>query len=224
MQESGAARLPERIELVMLDCDGVLFESCEANVAYYDAILSRLDRPPLNELQRELAHRLSTGQLFEHVFEGDAALLERSLSVACEIGYAPFFEQMTPMPGLFEVLDTLRRSWRTAMVTNRSATIVPLLERFGLAPHFDAVVGLCDVTRPKPAPDMVELCLARLGVEPARAVYVGDSPTDGMAARAAGVRFIGLGAAVAGEEHWIAGLDALPTFLVERLSGGVKSG
>ncbi len=193
----------------MLDCDGVLFESFEANVAYYDAILERLGEPPLDASGRELAHRLSTGQLFEHLFAGDPERLERSLGVASQIDYAPFFERMTPMPGLFEVLDHLRRSWRTAMVTNRSATIEPLLARFGLGAHFDAVVGLRDVARPKPAPDMIELCLERLGVKASQAVYVGDSPTDGQAARAAGVFFIGIGMAVADEACWIAGLDEL---------------
>ncbi|MCI0347644.1 MAG: HAD family hydrolase, partial [Chloroflexi bacterium] len=45
-------------------------------------------------------------------------------------------------------------------------------------------VGVLDVARPKPHPDVVLKCLARLGVRPAAAVYVGDAESDLAAARA----------------------------------------
>ena len=48
--------------LVILDCDGVLFDSFDANVAFYDAILSRIGLTPLDEEGREYAHRLATPQ------------------------------------------------------------------------------------------------------------------------------------------------------------------
>lgn len=43
----------------------------------------------------------------------------------------------------------------------------------------------------KPQPDLLQLALARAGVAPANAVFIGDTPeTDGAAARAAGVEFV----------------------------------
>ena len=45
----------------------------------------------------------------------------------------------------------------------------------------------------KPAPDLVELALGRSGAAPAACVFIGDNDgTDGVAARAAGVRFVHL--------------------------------
>lgn len=53
---------------------------------------------------------------------------------------------------------------------------------------FEVLIGADDVTNAKPHPEPVLLALERLGVEPANAVFVGDSPHDMAAGRAAGVR------------------------------------
>ena len=83
---------------------------------------------------------------------------------------------------------------------------------------FDAVASARDKVRPKPAPDIVELCLARAGVTPERAVYVGDSETDRMAAEAAGTHFIAHGERAV-HQNRINILGELPD-LLERLFGG----
>jgi len=48
------------------------------------------------------------------------------------------------------------------------------------------LVGGDEVARPKPAPDGVLMIAAALGVRPDELAYVGDSPPDARAARAAG--------------------------------------
>ncbi len=68
-----------------------------------------------------------------------------------------------------------------------------LIEHLDLVGIFDAVASALDKVPPKPAPDILRLCLERARVAPERAVYVGDSPIDRVAAEAAGVRFIGVG-------------------------------
>ena len=49
-----------------------------------------------------------------------------------------------------------------------------------------------DAERSKPHPDIFEAALARVHAAPERAVAVGDSPWDALAARRAGVRTVGL--------------------------------
>ena len=44
----------------------------------------------------------------------------------------------------------------------------------------------------KPAPDMVQAVLSRLGAEPGQALYVGDSEVDVDTARNAGLAMIGV--------------------------------
>jgi len=54
------------------------------------------------------------------------------------------------------------------------------------------VVGGDEADAQKPAPDLLLLALRRLYAEPKDAAYVGDSPFDMQAARAAGVHAVGV--------------------------------
>jgi len=199
--------------LVILDCDGVLFDSFAANVGFYDAVLERLGEPPLGEEGRQNAHRMATPQLMQLLFEADPARLAEACRAAHDTDYAPFLPLLRPVPELYETLRWLREHYRTALATNRGATIPALLEHFDLAPWFEVVVGMHDVARPKPAPDMLLHCLERLGIEAGAVAYVGDSPGDGAAAEAARLRFIGVGDAVDAPER-IPELRDLPGLLV----------
>lgn len=178
---------------VIFDCDGVLFDSFPANVAYYNAILARLGHPPMTRELAEIAHRGSSLQFFEHVFCGDEEKIARAKEVAAAIDYEPFYGLMRPMPALYGVLRTLRRRYRLGMATNRGYTAQEVVRRFALADYLEVTVGIRDVPRPKPHPDMLELCLQRLGLTPQEAVYVGDAESDWHAARAAGMHFLALG-------------------------------
>lgn len=81
------------------------------------------------------------------------------------------------------------------IVSNNSAACVrAYLARHDLAGHVTAVLGR-PRHRPdllKPHPGLVETALARVGVEPARAVLIGDSVTDVEVALACRVPVIGL--------------------------------
>ncbi len=52
--------------------------------------------------------------------------------------------------------------------------------------RFCVVHGADDVPAAKPAPDGILQCLREMNVHPHEAVYIGDSPSDGRAAAAAG--------------------------------------
>ena len=206
------------LELVMFDADGVLFDSTESNTAYYNAIYAQMGEPPMNPEEEKAGVFMAAPQVFEMRARGDAAKFERMREIARSMDATPFFNLMRPPLELRPFLSALKLRYRLALATNRSATIPALIEHLGLADIFDAVASARDKVRPKPAPDIVELCLARAGVGPQHAVYVGDSITDRIAAQAAGVHFIGLGARV-DHEHWIEQLIELPERL-ERIFGG----
>ena len=53
-------------------------------------------------------------------------------------------------------------------------------------------LGADEVPKAKPAADGLLLCCEKLGVRAEDSVYVGDSPSDGKAARAAGMKSIGV--------------------------------
>src|SRR5258708_213874 len=63
-------------------------------------------------------------------------------------------------------------------------------ERWAGTRHFRAVVTMDDVARKKPYPDGLLKILG--GRDPGTALYVGDNVDDGLAAQAAGVRFMAI--------------------------------
>jgi pyrophosphatase PpaX len=105
----------------------------------------------------------------------------------------PLHEELQACDGVLDVLPELkRRGARLGIVTAKrlptvqlAVDVIPELERY-----FDVVVGAEDTERHKPHPDPILVALERLGAEPAEAAYVGDSPFDVQAAKAAGVRAV----------------------------------
>ncbi|HEX3409133.1 MAG TPA: HAD family hydrolase [Candidatus Binataceae bacterium] len=198
---------------MIFDADGVLFDSTESNTSYYNAIFAQMGEPPMNPEEEKAGVFMAAPQVFELRARSDAAKFERMREIARTMDATPFFKLMRPAVELRPFLSNLKRHYRVGLATNRSATIPALIDHLGLDGIFDAVASVRDKVRPKPAPDIVELCLARAGVVAQRAVYVGDSITDRIAAQAAGVHFIGLGDRV-DHEHWIEQLIELPERLV----------
>ena len=181
------------LKLVILDCDGVLFDSFRSNVAYYDAILEKMGAPPLDDEARQLCHVYSTPQLFAHLYPDEPEKASEATRIAYSIDYLPFLEYMDPDPGLYEVLEQLKATYQVALATNRGKSIPALLERFELEGTFDVISTILDVPRPKPAPDLLLFCLEKTGLGPEEAVYVGDMENDRIAAEAAGIPFILVG-------------------------------
>jgi pyrophosphatase PpaX len=103
----------------------------------------------------------------------------------------PLHEELQACAGVLDVLPELaRRGARLGIVTAKrlptvrlAFDVIPELER-----HFDVVVGAEDTKRHKPHPDPILEALKRLEAEPSDGAYVGDSPFDVQAAKAAGVR------------------------------------
>jgi pyrophosphatase PpaX len=96
---------------------------------------------------------------------------------------------LRPYAGVTPMLDGLRdRGCAIGIVTSKMRDTVLLgLEHVPLG-RFDVVVTCEDTARHKPEPDPVRHGLELLRADPGDAVYVGDSPYDLRAGRAAGVR------------------------------------
>jgi beta-phosphoglucomutase-like phosphatase (HAD superfamily) len=203
------------LELVIFDADGVLFDSTESNTAYYNAIFARVGEPPMSPVEEKAGVFMSAPQVFDLRAAGDQRLIAQMREAARTMDAAPFFELLQPVPRLHPLLSELKRSYKIGLATNRSATIPAIIDYLGLSGFFDAVASVRDEVKPKPAPDVLELCLKRARVAPSNAVYLGDSETDRIASRAARLNFIGVGDRV-DHENLIARLEELPAAL-ERL-------
>lgn len=100
-----------------------------------------------------------------------------------------FEAKITLCPGVHAALRRLQAAGvKMGIVTSRMRnTTWRGIRLFNLAPYFGSVVTMEDVESHKPGPVPVQKALADLGLKPAQAIMLGDSPHDVEAARAAGV-------------------------------------
>jgi len=176
------------IRVVVYDCDGVLFDSRQANIAYYNNLLARFGKPPLGEDALAVVHQETVVRSLDFLFRGDARR-DEALREIKTIDYKPYFRLMTMEPYLVETLRALRPGLRTAVATNRTTTIVPLLIETDLEKHFDLVVSALDVDNPKPHPESLQRVAGYFRVEPQYILFIGDSHSDQQAAESAGTLF-----------------------------------
>jgi phosphoglycolate phosphatase len=186
--------------LVIFDCDGVLFESREANRAYYNQLLSGLGKDRLTEAGLNYVHMHTVFEAVDFLFPGEGERLSAN-EYRKNIDPLRFIRLMVPEPGIESFLTFLRPRVKTAISTNRTSTIGDVLRLHGLDKYFDLVVSALDVARPKPDPESLHKILGHFQVAPRQALYLGDSEVDAQAAKQAGIPLIayknaGLDAAV----------------------------
>ncbi len=180
----------KRFQAVIFDCDGVLFESRQANLAYYNAILESFGEAPVlpeEQGRAHLCHTAASPEVFR-VLLGQERVAE-AVNVAAAIDYRQFIPFMQPEPGMVEALEALSAKVPLAVATNRGTSMPEILRHFSLSHYFSTVVTCKDVERPKPFPDMLTMASRRLRISEQDILFIGDSELDRDAARAAGVSF-----------------------------------
>jgi putative hydrolase of the HAD superfamily len=107
--------------------------------------------------------------------------------------FAPAFAgalQFRALEGVEQSLARLRAAGLAlACVSNWDLSLAAYLEGAGLAHCFDTVVSSAEAGAPKPDEAVFRLALERLGVEPERALHIGDGDGDQQGAAAAGLAF-----------------------------------
>lgn len=179
----------KNIKVVAFDCDGVMFDSVKANMAYYNHILNRFGMADLTPEQFVYANMHTAEGVLAYLFE-DKEMLDAALAYRNRISYRPFIKDMEMEPYLKPLLQKLKVRYKTAIATNRTDTIDWVLSEHGLEGFFDFVVSALDVKHPKPDPEPLVKILEYFKITPAEAIYIGDTELDEMAAKGAGVALI----------------------------------
>lgn len=177
------------LKLVGFDCDGVLFDSREANTEFYNGILRRFGLPPMTPESVDYVHSHTFPESVEYLFRGSPRLAE--VRDYCRtIDYQRFIPLMVEEPHLREFLGFLKPRFYTALATNRTTTTQAVLDYHRLADQFDLVVSALDVARPKPHPEAFWRILQHFNLAPEEVIYIGDSTVDEQFAKNAGVPLV----------------------------------
>lgn len=181
---------PNGWEAVLFDLDGTLADTVELILRCFRHTMAthRGEVPPdeawLENLGRPLRFQIEG-------FATDAAEADRMLETYVSLQREIHDEMVRPYPGVVAMVEAMRlRGTPIAVVTSkRSGMARRTLASCGLDDAFPVTVGADEVRSGKPDPEPVHLALARLGLEAsARVLFVGDSPWDIQAGRAAGTR------------------------------------
>lgn len=176
-------------KVVAFDCDGVMFDSRKANRAYYNHVLDHCHLPAMVPEQLDYVHMHTVDESLAFLIP-DKATRDAAQIYRKQLGYLPFLKFMRMEPGLVPLLEALRPRFKTAVATNRTDTMARVMADHHIDHLFDLVVCALDVQFPKPHPEALVKVIDHFSVSPEEVVYVGDSPVDEMAAKAAGIPFV----------------------------------
>jgi phosphoglycolate phosphatase len=181
-----------KIRCVIYDCDGVLFDSIEANKKLYNDLCALVGRAPLSEEEVKYVHTHTVYETIHLIFGKDNGLEKKALeSLKNEIDLRNYIVYLKMEPYLFQMLNLLKANGIIRVInTNRTTSMKHIMERFGLWPFFDMVVTALDVKNPKPDPESIEKILQHFNLKKEETVFVGDSEVDQQTAKSSGVKFI----------------------------------
>ena len=200
------------VEAVLFDYSGTLFR-LEEDDSWFEGM--KVDERKVDgHVQAELMRRLTapTGRSVEMTEEAYQAWVNRDLAphlhreaylhVLRESGLADHHAEAlygrvidplswTPYPDTADVLRALHRQGiGTAVVSNIAFDVRPAFGAIGAVDHVDEFVLSFEVGAIKPDARIFETALSRMGVDPDKAVMVGDSDEADGGARAVGCGFI----------------------------------
>ncbi|HZP16689.1 MAG TPA: HAD family phosphatase [Terriglobales bacterium] len=97
------------------------------------------------------------------------------------------------VPGLRDFLERYENIPKAIATNAEPANVAFLLDGAGLRRHFPVVVDGHQVSKPKPHPEVYLRAAERMGREPVECIVLEDSYSGVEAARAAGMKVIGIG-------------------------------
>ena len=177
------------IEALIFDMDGTLVDSEKVHWLAWKQTLAAdgMDIPDYSEFKRYV------GVSDEEMAQEFSATAEQELDphqlVARKCSeYLDLVPQIELLPGVAETLERWHGRFTMAVASSSPhRELIALLEHHGLRDRFAWVVGGDMVARKKPAPDIYQMAVARLGVVPSACIAFEDSQSGVSAAKGAGL-------------------------------------
>ncbi|WP_432736787.1 HAD family hydrolase [Maridesulfovibrio sp. FT414] len=178
----------KKIKGVVFDCDGVLINSFEANMWYYNWFKKRYGLDPMTPEEEKYVHAHTHIDSMKHI------LPEEVFDEAFELCKLPELREglnyIQVEDGLVRLLEWCRtHGIRMGINTNRTDTLPQVLQMFGIEDFFSVSVTSTTLPVTKPHPAGVHHILNKWAMQPEDIVYIGDTWVDESCANRAGVEF-----------------------------------
>ena len=178
---------PANVKAVVFDLDGTLIDSYEAIASSVNHVRAARHLPLMSQEEvRRFVGRGAEYLVSETVPSGSLA---ENVQLY-KLHHPSVMAALTRLlPDVKEMLDQLHAHGIVLAVCSNKpvAFSLELLEHLGLNGLFATVVGPEDAPRPKPAPDMLEEAVRRIGLPRSQVLYVGDMVIDIETARGADI-------------------------------------
>lgn len=180
------------LKAVIFDVDGVLLDSFEANLKFFQDLLKKAGyAQPTREEYSKMMH-MSMKSVIKYFSKSDS---EEELQRIFDMGRFREVEypmHLLKMPeGAEKTIHELSKKYVLGIVSSRvKGSIFEAPAMVKLKDYFKVVVTYEDTVNHKPHPEPLFLALKKLNIKPQEAVYVGDTESDLQAAKAAGMKII----------------------------------
>ena len=180
-----------KIRCVIYDCDGVLFDSLEANTKLYNDLCALVGRVPLREEEMQYVHTHTVFEAIHFIFGKENDLEKKALESLKQVDLRNYLIYLKMEPHLFQTLEKLKeKGILRAINTNRTTSMKYIMEKYDLWQYFEMVVTALDVKNPKPNPESIEKIIEAFKLKKEEIVFIGDSDVDQQTAKSSGIKFI----------------------------------
>lgn len=187
---------PLRVRGVIFDVDGTIADSVGAFYEVAVEVLQLAGVPPAPKERVYALMRVGEENPLMKLFPPDypdaEATLKRIFAERMSEWMRRYHYETEAIPGSVELLHELSMKGLRLGIATSSGRALPFLDQWGVRHLFHGIVGREDVASHKPHPEPVLKCLGHLQLDPHEAVFIGDSPIDIRAGKAAGLYTIGV--------------------------------
>jgi HAD superfamily hydrolase (TIGR01509 family) len=176
-------------DAVLFDVDGTLIDSNYLHaVTWWESFAKAGYDVPMRDIHRAIG--MGSDQLLDALLPaGRDRGGDDELVAGHDALFSVYWSRLKPLPGAPDLVRACKkRGLRVVLASSAGQDELQVMRAaLNADDAIDEATSAADVEQSKPAPDLVQVALAKAEVEPARAVFVGDTVWDVQACQRAGV-------------------------------------
>lgn len=188
-------------DAVIFDLDGVIVSTDEYHYQGWKKLADDegiyFDHK-INERQRGVSRMESLEVLLERAEKTYSDQEKVEMAERKNNYYKELLKNLSPadiLPGVMEFTNALKDKGVKIAIGSSSKNTPAILKNIGLSDYFDAVADGNGITHSKPDPEVFLLASKLLGIDPSRCLVVEDADAGIEAAKAGGMKALGVGVA-----------------------------